>query len=98
MALHVLGVRHHSPACARLVETTIRSLRPRFVLVEGPSDMNDRLDEMLLAHELPVALFTYRQDSDGRSRSSWSPFCDYSPEWVALKLSLIHISEPTRPY
>ncbi len=85
MALHVLGVRHHSPACARLVETTIRSLRPRFVLVEGPSDMNDRLDEMLLAHELPFALFTYRQDSGGGSRSSWSPFCDYSPEWVALK-------------
>ena len=84
MALTVVGVRHHSPACARLVEATLRELRPRFVLVEGPSDMNDRMDEMLLGHELPVALFTYRQDADGRSRSSWSPFCAYSPEWVAL--------------
>ena len=46
--------------------------------------MNDRLDELFLAHDLPVALFTYRQDPDGRSLSSWSPFCDYSPEWVTL--------------
>src|SRR5689334_23295603 len=59
MTLHVVGVRHHSPACARLVEKTIVRLRPRFVLIEGPSDMNDRLDEFFLAHELPVALFTY---------------------------------------
>lgn len=85
MALTVVGVRHHSPACARVVADTIRRLRPRFVLVEGPSDMNHRIDELLLEHELPIALFTYRQDADGRSRGSWSPFCDYSPEWVALK-------------
>lgn len=85
MGLHVVGVRHHSPACARVVEATIRALRPRFVLIEGPSDMNDRLGELSLAHSLPIALFTYRQDPSGRSRSSWAPFCDYSPEWVALR-------------
>lgn len=87
MALHVVGVRHHSPACSRLVEATIRSVKPRFVLVEGPSDMNDRLDELMLGHEPPFALFTYRQDPDGRSRGSWSPFCEYSPEWVALRVA-----------
>src|SRR6187549_2022890 len=87
MALHVIGVRHHSPACARLVAATIRRLRPAFVLVEGPSDMNERLDELLLPHQLPVALFTYRQDRDGAHRGTWSPFCDYSPEWVALQVA-----------
>lgn len=85
MALHVVGVRHHSPACARLVAETIARVRPAFVLVEGPSDMNERLDELLLPHELPVALFTYRQDPNGSHRGTWSPFCDYSPEWVALR-------------
>ncbi|HRG96452.1 MAG TPA: DUF5682 family protein [Polyangiaceae bacterium] len=85
MGLHVVGVRHHSPACARVVGAAIRALRPRFVLIEGPSDMNERLDELFLAHRLPIALFTYRQDPTGRSRSSWAPFCDYSPEWVALR-------------
>ncbi|MEV0731828.1 DUF5682 family protein [Polymorphospora sp. NPDC050346] len=78
-----LGVRHHSPACARLVASTIEALRPAYVLVEGPADVNDRLDELLLGHRLPVAVFTSYRDGT-RAHASWSPFCDYSPEWVAL--------------
>ncbi|SDF34385.1 hypothetical protein SAMN05216553_101179 [Lentzea fradiae] len=74
-----VGVRHHSPACARLVAAAIEEHRPAYVLVEGPADFNERIDELLLGHELPVALFSY---SD--SHASWSPFCDYSPEWVAI--------------
>ncbi|MFC9996828.1 DUF5682 family protein [Nocardia sp. NPDC127526] len=78
-----LGVRHHSPACARLVRDTIAALRPAHVLIEGPSDMNDRLDELLLGHDLPIAVFTSYRDTDIR-HMSWAPLCDYSPEWVAL--------------
>ncbi|WP_194852941.1 DUF5682 family protein [Nocardia sp. SYP-A9097] len=78
-----IGVRHHSPACARLVRDTIRELRPAHVLIEGPADMNDRLDELLLGHELPVAVFSSYRDSDTR-HMSWAPLCDYSPEWLAL--------------
>lgn len=84
MTLSVVGVRHHSPACARLVEHRLRQLRPRMVLIEGPADMNARLDELLLAHELPLAIFTFYQ-SAGRYHASWSPFCEYSPEWIALR-------------
>ncbi|MEO6090287.1 MAG: DUF5682 family protein, partial [Umezawaea sp.] len=83
MATTFVGVRHHSPACAALVASTIEALRPAHVLVEGPVDMNDRLDELLLGHELPVAVYTYYRDEE-RSHASWTPFCDYSPEWVAL--------------
>ncbi|AOS64161.1 DUF5682 family protein [Actinoalloteichus hymeniacidonis] len=78
-----IGVRHHSPACARLVASTIESLRPAIVLVEGPSDFNDRIDELLLGHRLPMAIFSYLRDGK-RAQSSWTPFCDYSPEWIAL--------------
>lgn len=85
MALHLLGIRHHSPACARLVQATIRTRRPRFVLIEGPSDMNDRIAELQAAHTLPIAVFSFAQDADGRTRGSWSPLCAYSPEWVALQ-------------
>ncbi len=81
--LVLLGVRHHSPACARLVAHTIESLRPAYVLVEGPVEMNDRLDELLLGHELPVAVFSHYRDAE-RTATSWTPLCDYSPEWVAL--------------
>ncbi|MGW3825172.1 DUF5682 family protein [Streptomyces sp. NPDC005071] len=79
-----LGVRHHSPACARLVERTIEELRPSHVLVEGPAEMNARLDELLLGHELPVAVFSHYRDGH-RAATSWAPLCDYSPEWVALR-------------
>ncbi|MEV6518411.1 DUF5682 family protein [Micromonospora chalcea] len=78
-----LGVRHHSPACARLVAATVARLRPAYVLVEGPADLNGRMDELLGDHELPIAVFTAHRE--GRRRhASWSPFCAYSPEWVAL--------------
>ncbi|MGW0931080.1 DUF5682 family protein [Streptomyces sp. NPDC002644] len=78
-----LGVRHHSPACARLVRRTVRALRPAYVLVEGPADMNARLDELLLGHRLPVAVFSHYRDA-GRVATSWAPLCDHSPEWCAL--------------
>ncbi|MDX8054500.1 DUF5682 family protein [Lentzea sp. BCCO 10_0798] len=74
-----VGVRHHSPACARIVAATISEQQPAYVLIEGPADFNERIDELLLGHELPVALFSYSDQ-----HASWSPFCDYSPEWVAI--------------
>ncbi len=53
----IVGIRHHSPACARLVKSLIESQRPRYVLIEGPADFNDRVDELFLAHQLPVAIY-----------------------------------------
>lgn len=88
--LHVLGVRHHSPACARLVAWTLRRLQPKAVLIEGPSDMNDRLDELRLPHRLPIAVFSFVRPADGVGPGlgggvgSFAPFCRTSPEWQAL--------------
>ncbi|MBL1108866.1 hypothetical protein JK361_30505 [Streptomyces sp. 5-8] len=67
-----------------MVAHTIRTLRPAFVLVEGPADMNDRLDELLLEHTMPIAVFSHYRD-DRRVATSWTPLCDYSPEWIALR-------------
>lgn len=83
--VQVVGVRHHSPACARLVESVLRESRPAAILIEGPADFNERISELTLEHEAPLAIFSYFQ-SEESTRSSWSPFCDYSPEWVALKV------------
>ena len=89
-APHIIGVRHHSPACARLVENRIRSLKPAYVLIEGPADFNDRLDELALPHRLPIAIYSYLAGgAPGYSevrRGSWSPFVEYSPEWQALSV------------
>lgn len=84
MNVCVVGVRHHSPACAKLVRHTIKELKPRCVLIEGPSDFNSRLPELFLDHTPPVAIFSYHQTSESH-RQSFTPFCQYSPEWVALQ-------------
>ncbi|MFM9922016.1 DUF5682 family protein [Variovorax sp. H27-G14] len=80
---HIVGVRHHSPACARLVAERIRTLRPAHVLIEGPADFNERLGELYLPHRLPVAIYSYLS-SDHAHHGSWSPFAEHSPEWQAL--------------
>lgn len=61
----IVGIRHHSPACARLVKSLIESQRPRYVLIEGPADFNDRVDELFFSHQLPVAIYSYCQYQDG---------------------------------
>lgn len=82
---HILGVRHHSPACARLVAQRIRALRPAHVLIEGPVDFNERLDELALPHRLPIAIYSYLS-SDEAHCGSWSPLAEHSPEWQALQV------------
>ena len=87
-------VRHHSPASAMLVGQLISSLQPAAVLIEGPFDFNQHFDELLLEHELPIAIYSYfrAKAPDGLSGEgqevhygAYYPFCDYSPEWVALR-------------
>jgi hypothetical protein len=87
MKVRILGIRHHSPACARLAGEIIRRERPKAVLIEGPSDFNARLDELALPHRLPIALYSYAHTEEGPAQC-WYPFLDYSPEWVALRSGL----------
>ncbi len=61
----IIGVRHHSPACARLVKERIERVCPRYVLIEGPADFNHRLDELFLPHQLPIAVYSYCQQQHG---------------------------------
>jgi len=82
-------VRHHSPACSWHLRQLIRQKRPTHVLIEGPSAFNGFVN--LLAHpgtQPPVALYSFcgEDTDDGRQRrGAYYPFCDYSPEWIALR-------------
>ncbi|MFO0880083.1 MAG: DUF5682 family protein [Gemmataceae bacterium] len=80
-------VRHHSPAGSRLLGTLAAALRPSAILVEGPADFNDRLNELSLAHQPPVALYSYVRLADGRRRGAFYPFCEHSPEWQAIQIA-----------
>jgi hypothetical protein len=66
------------------------------VLVEGPSDFDKYIE--LLSHadaKPPLALYSYCSERTGdqengaqpgkRRRGAYYPFCEYSPEWVAIR-------------
>jgi hypothetical protein len=78
-------VRHHSPTAARLVRDLIASLRPDAVLIEGPSDFNDRIGELFLPHRPPLAVYSYVRLPNGLRRGAYYPLCEHSPEWQAAR-------------
>src|SRR5687768_3609933 len=80
-----LPVRHHSPACSRAVREAADRIRPAAILIEGPSDFNERWDELHLGHQLPIAIYSYFRTAEGERRGAYYPFCVYSPEWLALR-------------
>ncbi|HKF97849.1 MAG TPA: DUF5682 family protein, partial [Steroidobacteraceae bacterium] len=79
----LLPVRHHSPACARMVRDSITRLQPAAVLIEGPADFNERIGELCLGHRLPIAIYSYVVWRDGGRQGAYYPLCEYSPEWQA---------------
>ncbi len=78
-------VRHHSPLAAALVAQAIAETKPAAVLIEGPSDYNEHFSELMLDHDLPIAIYSYFQTTDGHSSGAYYPFCEYSPEWSAVR-------------
>lgn len=87
MSIHVFGIRHHGPGCARSLRAALEELQPDIVLVEGPPDAQEVLP--LLTHEQmqpPVALIIYA--SDEPKRAVYYPFTHFSPEWQALRYAL----------
>jgi hypothetical protein len=80
-------VRHHSPAAARLVRELALRLRPQAVLIECPSDYNDRLGELYLPHQPPVAVYSYVRRHGDMQSGAFYPLCEHSPEWQALQVA-----------
>lgn len=89
--LVVFPVRHHSPACAQQLLRVFEAHRPSVVLVEGPRSFTQLVP--LLAHadaRAPFAVYAYAvgaasAQTQPRRRAAYYPFCDYSPELVALR-------------
>ncbi|HEV2460575.1 MAG TPA: DUF5682 family protein, partial [Ktedonobacterales bacterium] len=89
MSVHIFGVRHHGPGCARALRGALEELQPDALLVEGPPDAQEAL--ALLPHAAmkpPVALLLYVPDAP--QRAVYYPFTHFSPEWQALGYALGH--------
>ncbi|NJK53922.1 MAG: hypothetical protein HC936_16015 [Leptolyngbyaceae cyanobacterium SU_3_3] len=88
-------IRHHSPACAWHIQQLIRAEKPAAVLIEGPSDITELIPFILHAKtRAPFAVYTTyipakvadeTLRSDPHRFAGYYPFCDYSPELVALR-------------
>src|SRR5215510_14467081 len=93
-------IRHHSPACSWHLAKLIRELKPSAVLVEGPSSFTPFIPTILdPGTKPPVAIYTHYIDVErklykraeneldlGPARfAAYYPFCDYSPEFIALR-------------
>ncbi|MCL1809380.1 MAG: DUF5682 family protein [Clostridiales bacterium] len=80
--LHIFGVRHLSPSSALHLLAFLNEIRPKCVLIEGPSDCSGLLahiaDERVV---LPVAVLAYTVKSP--VQTVIYPLAEYSPEYQA---------------
>jgi hypothetical protein len=89
MSVHLFGIRHHGPGCARSLAAALRALQPDCILVEGPPEA-DGLAAFAGRPGLvpPVALLVYAPSAP--QRAVFYPFAAFSPEWQALRHAAEH--------
>jgi hypothetical protein len=84
MSLHIFGIRHHGPGCARGLRQALETLEPDVIVLEAPADAEPAL--ALAGHnemQPPVALLIYPPEEP--SRAVYYPFTVFSPEWQTLR-------------
>ncbi|MGA7340205.1 MAG: DUF5682 family protein [Terracidiphilus sp.] len=87
--LHILGIRHHGPGSAALLQRALEALDPACVLIEGPPEA-DPLIRYAGAVQMkpPVALLIHA--SADTNAAIFIPFAEFSPEWQAMRWALKH--------
>ncbi len=93
-------VRHQSPTCAAKLEAFLPTFAPDVILVELPARFEEHLDALLDPEShAPFAFVAVTEgrsprfvaqrgagkDAEGPRSRAYYPFCDYSPELVALR-------------
>ena len=87
--VHLVPVRHHSPACALALSALLEEVHPTAVLIEGPVEYADLLPSLHDPRTVPpVALLSL-----GERTASYYPLAEFSPEWVALRWAGEHAAE-----
>ena len=87
--VHLVPIRHHSPACALALSALLEEVRPDTVLIEGPVEYAALLPALQDPTTIPpVALLSL-----GKRTASYYPLAEFSPEWVALRWAGEHGAE-----
>ncbi|XZE56220.1 DUF5682 family protein [Planctomycetaceae bacterium SH139] len=83
----LIGVRHHSAAIARVINTLLERFAPTTVLVELPSDFAPWLEYLADPEtKAPVAISAV----DANGSLGFYPLADFSPEFVAVRWAIKH--------
>lgn len=78
------GIWHLSPAGAYYLRGFLDEKKPKLVLVEGPSDFEDMLSDMVRKEtKPPIAVLAYTKEAP--VRTVLYPFAEYSPEYQAIQ-------------
>ncbi len=82
-SLHLFGIRHHGPGCARQLRDALEALQPDAIVIEAPADVAPILS-LTGNPELrpPVAMLAYVPDEPRQALVF--PLAVFSPEWQAL--------------
>ena len=97
--IHFLPIRHHSPACAYATLQALQQLQATHVLIEAPRSFNRLIADLQHADSRPPLAVLCQTEiiernvdagndeavEQKQTRTAYYPFCDYSPEWVALR-------------
>ena len=77
------GIRHLSPVCAYYLRELLQNEKPGLVLIEGPSDLNDRMDGLVSEEaQLPAAILAYTKEPP--VQTVLYPYAEFSPEYQAI--------------
>lgn len=81
--VNIFGVRHLSPAASYHLSKLLKQVKPKLVLIEGPSDATNLIKHLLHPGvKVPIAMLAYTQDLP--VDTVLYPFAEYSPEYQAL--------------
>ena len=87
--VHLVPIRHHSPACALALSALLEQVRPGAVLIEGPAEYTRLLPALQdPATVPPIAVLSLTDRT-----ASYYPLAEFSPEWVALRWAGEHGAE-----
>ena len=80
---YIFGIRHLSPAGAWHLTRFLTEKKPKLVLIEAPSDLNDQIDNITHPDtKPPIAILAYTKEAP--VRTILYPFAEYSPEYQAI--------------
>lgn len=87
--VNIFGIRHLSPASSFHLCTYLDKKQPACILIEGPSDCNDMIEDITQDQlQPPFAIMAYTTTTP--IHSILYPYAKYSPEYVAMKWAKSH--------